>query len=381
VLGTVVAVPPGTPPGLIPAGTPLVAAPLSFPVILDQYTTQATLQVPLTDYFYRLPRLHDAAKGSARSAALMATATRARVGSDARIAYYNWVRARLQADVAARSLAQAKAHLKDVEAANASGASSKADVLRVASQVATAELAVTRTRTAIEVTQRRVATFMHDSAARSWDVGEDVGSVPPPSPRLQQPVPQLVGEAMTNRPELKALLEAAGAARANAGAALASTLPRIDAVGNATYARPNGRIFPQEDKFKGTWDASVQLSWAPTDVFGGQSGRSAALAKARQLEEDRAALADGIELEVAQSLASLRESEAAMATSERGLLAAAEGYRVRLALFQNGRATSVELTDSETDHARAELEAIASRIDRRIAEVRLAHALGEDAHQ
>jgi outer membrane protein len=150
-------------------------------------------------------------------------------------------------------------------------------------------------------------------------------------------------------------------------------------VGNATYARPNGRIFPQKDEFGRTWDASVQLSWAPTDIFGTEAARSSALARARQVEEERASLADGIELEVAQSVASLRESEAAMVTSERGLAAAAEGYRVRRALYQNGRATSVELTDAETEHARAELEAISSRIERRIAEVRLVHALGEDA--
>jgi outer membrane protein TolC len=67
-----------------------------------------------------------------------------------------------------------------------------------------------------------------------------------------------------------------------------------------------------------------------------------------------------------------------MATSERGLAAAEESYRVRRALFQNGRATSVELTDAETERSRAQQEAIGARIDRRIAEARLVHALGHD---
>jgi outer membrane protein TolC len=51
---------------------------------------------------------------------------------------------------------------------------------------------------------------------------------------------------------------------------------------------------------------------------------------------------------------------------------------VRRALFQNGRATSVELTDAETERSRAQLEAISARVDRRIAEARLTHALGRD---
>ena len=51
---------------------------------------------------------------------------------------------------------------------------------------------------------------------------------------------------------------------------------------------------------------------------------------------------------------------------------------MRRALFQNGRATSVELTDAETERSRAQLEAIATRIDQRIAAARLRHALGRD---
>jgi len=56
-------------------------------------------------------------------------------------------------------------------------------------------------------------------------------------------------------------------------------------------------------------------------------------------------------------------------------------HRLRRALFQNGRATSVELTDAETERSRAQLEAISARIDHRIAQVRLAHAAGEDVRK
>ena len=52
---------------------------------------------------------------------------------------------------------------------------------------------------------------------------------------------------------------------------------------------------------------------------------------------------------------------------------------MRRALFQNGRATSVELTDAETELTRARLDRVAARIDARVAEVQLRHALGEDA--
>ena len=379
-LGTLVAAPEGT-PNPIPAGTPLAAVPLSFPVILDQYTSQATLQLPLSDYFLRLPQLRESAAKTARAAALMEQATRLRVATDARLGYYGWARARLQADVAQRAVAQARAHLKDAEAAHASGVSSKADVLRVASQVASAELLLARATSAVAISERRLRTLMHDQSDRRFEIGEDLRGVPagPEPGLLNQPQKDLVEQALVRRFEPRALRETIAGTQAQAGAVRAAGLPRLDAVGNATYAKPNGRYFPQREEFRGTWDASLQLSWAPTDLFGAEAGHSAVLARSRQLEEERGVLVDGITLEVVQGLESLRESESAMTTSARGLEAAEESYRVRRALYQNGRATSVELTDAETEHSRAQLEAIGAQIDRRIAAARLRHALGNDS--
>jgi outer membrane protein TolC len=381
-LGTLVGVAGDVTPGPIPAGTPLVAFPLTFPVILDQYTTQATLQVPLSDYLYRLPRLHEAAAGNARSTALLERATRLRVGTDGRMAYYAWARARLQADVARQALAQAEGHLHDVGAAHTSGAASKADVLRVQSQVATAEVMLARARAATEVTARRLRVIMHDDSGQPYAIGEDLRAPADPGDLAdsgRKSTRDLVQEAMAARLEPRALLAGAEAVRAQAGAQRAAGMPRLDAVASATYARPNSRIFPQQDRWKGTWDASVQLTWSPTDLFGVEAGRSATLARARQLEAERAALADGIELEVIQAHQSLLESQVAITSAARGLAAAEESYRVRRALFQNGRATSVELTDAETERSRAQLEAISTRIDQRIATARLRYALGRDA--
>jgi outer membrane protein TolC len=49
---------------------------------------------------------------------------------------------------------------------------------------------------------------------------------------------------------------------------------------------------------------------------------------------------------------------------------------VRRALFQVGRATSVELTDAETELTRARLDALRARVDQRVARTKLLYALG-----
>ena len=247
--------------------------------------------------------------------------------------------------------------------------------------MAGAELLLARARSGVVVSEQRLRTIMHDTSGRAYAVGEDLGEAAPLGDlqeAMQRPLPELMQEAMERRLEPRALLEGVAANKAQAGAQRAASFPRVDAVANAFYSRPNARIFPLEDEFRGSWDASVQLSWSPTDIFGNEAGRSATLARARELEAERAQLADGIEQEVTQARQSLLESQVAIASASRGLASAEEAYRVRRALFQNGRATSVELTDAETERSRAQLEAIATRIDQRIASARLRHALGRD---
>jgi outer membrane protein TolC len=252
-------------------------------------------------------------------------------------------------------------------------------VLGVEAKVASAELQLTRAQVATDAYEKQLRIVMHDSGTSAYVLGEDLRGIPQPSPYAQADERSLVVQAFEQRLEPRAVSESAGALRKQADAALAAELPRLDAIGNAQYANPNQRYFPQRDEFHGSWDATLQVSWTPTDIFGTEASRSSTEAKARKLDAQRAELLDGTELEVKRELLSLRQADAAMQSSERGLASASESYRVRRVMFQNGAATSVELTDAENDWSRAQLELIEARIDRRIADVRLAHALGLDA--
>lgn len=87
---------------------------------------------------------------------------------------------------------------------------------------------------------------------------------------------------------------------------------------------------------------------------------------------------DQLHSEVTQAFTALREADASIQTTAAGLATAEESYRVRGVLFLNGRATSVELTDAETDLTRARLESLNARVDVRVALARLEHATGRD---
>jgi outer membrane protein TolC len=174
------------------------------------------------------------------------------------------------------------------------------------------------------------------------------------------------------------MAESAKALSQQAKLARSAHLPRLDGVADATYANPNLRVVPSRDEFKGSWTAGVALSWTPSDIPAARAQGRSSDARASAIEADKHALEDAIDVEIAAALQAQREAEKAIDTSQRRLRSAEEAYRVRTVLFQNGRATGVELTDAETELARARLDLITSRVGLRIARVQLDHATGMD---
>lgn len=358
--------------------SPLVALPaFSFPILLNNYLLQASLTIPLSDYLLKTSQTYASAERTEKGARLNEQAQRLKTSADAKSTYYSWVRARLSVVVSEQALAQADGHLKDAKAAFQVGTVSKADVLRVESQLASAELLLLRSKNLADLLEHQVRVAMHDPISTRYDIGEDVTGEMSGVASIDS-LADLVSEAMEKRLEIRALDETAWSLKEQAKAARASNYPVVSGFGDVIYANPNTRIIPQEDSFKATWDVGLQVTWSPNDIGTGTALGKNLDARAASTEAQKAALADGLRVEVMQQWQAYREAEASIATTQRGLVSAEEGYRVRKELFAHGRATSVELTDAETDLTRARLEAINARVDLRIAKVKLIHALGRD---
>src|SRR5262249_39639918 len=155
----------------------------------------------------------------------------------------------------------------------------------------------------------------------------------------------LRNEAMTRRPEVRAIEETVGSLQEQVKSVKAGYWPRLDAVGDAIYANPNSRFFFPDNTFRATWDVGAQLTWSPNDALATSGAASEVTARAAQTEQQKAQLRDGVRLEVMQAYQALKEAHVAIETTARSLSAAEEAYRVRHELYKNGRATSVELTD------------------------------------
>jgi len=373
-LGNLVAAPTSG-PGPIPPGAPLVNVPLEFPQILNQYSVSASVVLPVSDYFLKVAPSHRAAKHARESTAQNLEIEKLDADAGARFAYYDWVRAKLGAIVAEQALAQTRAHLNDLQALVEAGTASRADLLRVESQTAHAELVAVKSRHLAELAEDQLRTLMHDSPNQGYVIGESFNAAPS-AERLVPKLDELLRTAMTERPELRALEKAEQARRSEASAERGAYAPRLDLFAGATYANPNSRIFPQEEEWRATWQAGAKLSITLSDIPGTSARARSIDARAAALAADRSALADGVRTQVLQAAQAADEAEIALSTTERGLRAAEESYRVRKLLFANGRATTVEVLDAETDLTQARYDAVGARIDRGVARARLARALG-----
>jgi outer membrane protein TolC len=368
---------PGAPPGPLPAGAPLVNVPARFPVQLDQLSFQSTLAVPLSDFLLRFGPAYAAAMRTEDAARFTEDATRRAAALRAKLLYYEWSRARLSRLAEDAAVRQAHGHLEDVTKVFEVGGASRADVLRVEAQLAGAEQARVRTASLAVALEARLRVAMHIAGSAALAIGEPLGT-DLDFPTDTRDVDVLTAEAESRRPEIRGFDASIAALGQQARAAAGALAPSFALVGEITDANPNPRYLPSPDRFATTWSVAAQLSWSPNDAALSLEAYRALRARQTAASQQRRAAVDEVRSEIATALQAMDSAASAQLTSARAARSAEESYRTRRSLFQNGRATSVELTDAETELTRARLAVISARVDARLAEVAFTHAVGRD---
>ncbi len=354
----------------------LQAVGLTFPILVDNWLFQGTITVPISDYLLRIDQNYSAATHSQDAARWDVIGARATAGSNGKVAYYTWLRARGAVVVAALALEDQRTHYRDAQNQFAVGNASKADVLRAETAVASAELALDRAKNLADLSERQVRVAIHAGDDDALAPGEDLeGTLPP----VQGDLKQWTAEALQDRPEIKSANANAAAARKQAAVAEATRYPVLSGFADGLVANPNPRIFPQSNTWFPSWDLGAQVTWSPNDVLTAGGAIADAESRVAAVEANRNNVRDGIDIEVTQAWQAVQEADFSAGTSARELASAQEAYRVARELFNNGRGTSTTLTDAETDLTRARLDLLNAKADARIGRIRLDHALGRDA--
>lgn len=361
----------GLPPGVAagPGGLSI-----SFPQ--DNYVLNARLSIPISDYMLRVADAAAASSSSRDAARLSVDAAKAKVISDAKSLYFNWLRALAQSAVAKNAVERTRARLEDARATFSAGQISKADLMRLEALVANTELVATRADSMVALTTGQLGIIMEDPKP-GYRVGE---GIPPLAdvPEAHQDVKALVGEALGRRLEVQSIDAATKALDKGASAVRTSALPRVEALGDVLYANPNPKYFPPGPEWHWTWSAGVQATWTIGDTFFNLAAARELDAQSKATQAQKIALRAGISQEVLSSYLDLTRAQAAFEQQKAALAAAEEGYRVTTDLFKAGRATSTDLVLSEGELLDAKLGDVNARIDLTIATIALRHATARD---
>ncbi len=342
----------------------------------NSYLAESTAVIPLSDYVLRYPKLIEAAKLGEDVAKVSRRSSEVDAGEEARLAYYEWLRAKLQVLIAQRQLIQVHSTVVQFQALADAQRLSKADLLRVESQEAEAEQTIDQLKNISALREEQLRLLIGATEAEPLAIGEDVRR--DFAVAAGSPLDELMGQARQKRFDFKVLDLGIKAKDKQREAEKAAYYPKLSAVGVVDYADPNPRVFPQSDTFTFTWSVGAQITWTLGDALTEKTTNRRLLAETNELRADRENLERGARIEVLTAQQAVSLAQHALQTTAKGLAATEESYRVRRELLAADRATAVELVDAETDLTRARIAALNARVDLRVAVTQLAHAVGND---
>ena len=341
-----------------------------YPDVPDNWRTRLDLQWPIYTGG-RTQALERAALAERAAAASDVESARADLRLETTRAFWALVTATESVRVVEESVKRVEAQLKDVRARFDAGFLPPNDVLTVQSRLSQQRTVLLQAANQRDASRAELARLIGAPLDAAFEA--DAALVPD----LAHAHPAGDSEAASrDRADRQALAHRAEAAGARIAAARAERKPSIAVVGGMDYARPNPRIFPRHDAWEDSWDVGVNLTWM---LWNG--GRTAAqIAEARQLSDAAGArIAEFdtlIALEVRQRQLDLDSARAQVLTAGDAVASATEARRVVQERVAAGVATTTELLDAQVDQLQAELDRTRALATVKLAEARLARALG-----
>ena len=290
-------------------------------------------------------------------------------------AYFNLLKARQVAEVAAQSERTLAEHLQQVRLLHESGRATELDVTRVQIRLANALVSGVLCRGATNVAQVAFTTLIGVPSTTELvllDVFDESSLQEAP------PATDLVSEALHARPEVAIARHAAKIADTRANAEGAGLWPQVHFRFGYSYDRPNQRNFPVRDQFDGSWDVSLLLSWTIWDWGVNYHGMMAARAEASAALRNVDDIRESVRLDVEQRREQYGSIRGVTSASQQAVNSAERALAQAELLFSAGRITSLDVLDAETEATRARFEFVQALVDARIIWAKVERAVGRE---
>ena len=354
-----------------PTGIPTVI----YPDVPNNYQSRLELRWPIYTGG-RTDALERAARAEAEAAGADVLSAQADLRLEVTRAYWALVTARASVVVLEEGIARSQAHVMDVNQRYMAGLIPPNELSSATAQEARSRMLAIEARTQRDVSMADLARLIGVVPDQPIEPTADLAGAPP-NP-VSQPIATspLLEAARAARQERRALQQRVEAAEAQRDAAVAGRLPTIQVLGGVDYSRPNPKIFPRVDRFQDSWDAGIGVSWSLWD--GGRTDAEVAQAvAASQAAVQRLAEFDSqLGVEVRQRALEVESAVASVAAATSGVTAAADARRVVEERYRAGVIAEIEVLDAEYALLQAQLDLTRAQAAVRLAEARLARALG-----
>lgn len=360
-------------------GTPAMGTQLDFSMPnppRNTFSLEASLSIPISDYLwtYRPAKLAVIAEQEGYEVARKVEVRKVR--GDARTAYYNWLRALAAVQVTKIGIDQLQARIKDAKIALAAGAISTLEIRRLEALEAKTQAGLEAAQGFLSLSAQQIALMMGSDKApthpdpSAWKTSVD--------PALRTGVQAQIDHAYEHRLEFASIGAGLKGLRQGQKGARSQYYPRLDGVGNFTYANPNQRFFPQVQEWNASWYAGVALTWMVHQIPKARAQIRGLKAKEQKLLAQKSMLRRGLELEVRKAYLDAQTAHRSAQALHRSTLASEEAYRVATQRFKAGESTASELIDAQAELTQARLQEINARIDIKVASLRLRMATGRE---
>lgn len=342
------------------------------PNLLNSYVTQLTLTQPLFTGFKILSGI-DIAEYNTNATNEDFKKDKSELIYNIKTAYWNLYKAQVMKKVLDENVEQVKAHLTDAKNLMKVGMLTNNDVLKLEVQLSDIMLKQVDAENNVRLSMIGLNNLLSIPLMTEIEIASSVNLIAGEYESLND----LTGSALTSRAELKAMDQRIKVGEASVKMAQSNWYPQLAFVGNYYYSRPNQRIFPTKDEFKGTWDVGLNLSLNVWDWFTTAHQTDQAEAALAQTVDSKQVIKDGITLEVTQSYLSFKQALQKIKITELSVTQATENNRITSDKFKTGMALSSDVIDAEVALLTAKTNYTNSIVEYEQAKAKLEKSIGK----
>jgi len=184
-------------------------------------------------------------------------------------------------------------------------------------------------------------------------------------------------QSVGQRPDLNAAQLRQQASEKSLAIARGNYFPVISIGANYYENRPNQRVFPQQDAFKGTWDAGLTLSFNLSNLYTNKYQVQEAKVNLTQSQAQKALLNENAQVEIAANYYAYQTALSKIALAEKAITQSQENQRISKNQFDAQTTSLTLLLEADFQVIQSQLNLETAKSEAELAYWKLQKAIGQ----